>query len=245
MSITQNGPATPTGRADDVRPASASLVRVPFREGFLLAAHLDDGVFVPIRPVCEALGISPQGQLARLRSKPWACIKMILSQMPGDDQARQVAFVDLRSLPMWLATIEPSRVRPEARGALLAYQQEAAAVLAAHFLGAPLDAPAVARLAAEASALRAEVRQLARGRRRLSDHDAARVRVYCHGRDEVTPGEVLASALELDSPEDVEVKATARLLRTLGYTAPRKAGPALSDERVLFTRRQALPARCA
>lgn len=32
-----------------------------------------------------------------------------------DDQTRQLAAVDLRSLPLWLATIEPSRVKPEAR----------------------------------------------------------------------------------------------------------------------------------
>lgn len=141
-----------------------SLARVPFRGGFIEAAQLDGEVWVPIRPVCDALGVSLQGQLAKLRGKPWACIKMILSQMPGDDQTRQLAAVDLRSLPLWLATIEPSRVKPEARPALVTYQREAAEVLYRHFLAppAPIKVPTIPGTieAARIEALEARVAQL-------------------------------------------------------------------------------------
>ena len=115
---------------------------MPFRGGFIEATQLDGEVWVPIRPVCEALGLAWQPQLKKLRAKPWAntCDTFMVSE--GDDQRRRFSCVDLRSLPLWLATIEPSRVKPEAREALVAYQREAAEVLFKHFLAAPSPAPA-------------------------------------------------------------------------------------------------------
>ena len=227
-------------------PAPA-LARVPFRGGFILAAagpvDQEGARPVPLAPFCEALGLALSPQLAKLKGKPWACVTIIVMQIPGDDQARRVACIPLRALPMWLATIHPAKVAPEARPMLEAYQAEACDVLYRHFLAPAAD---VAQLAGDVAQLRAEVRRLARGRRRLSDHDAARVRAYCQGRAEVTPGEVLASALECGDWTDTEVKATATLLRALGYTTPRRAGPSLSDERARFPRAlAALPARCA
>lgn len=143
----------------------AELVSVPFREGFILAARLDDDVFVPVRPVCEALCVSVEGQLAKLKSKPWATLKMIFT-VADDGRARQHAAVDLRSLPMWLATIEPSRVKPDARPALLSYQLDAADVLARHFL-APPSPVAGDDLAERVRRLEGEVAELqGRGRQR-------------------------------------------------------------------------------
>jgi hypothetical protein len=43
--------------------------------------------------------------------------------------------VHLDTVPMWLATIETGRVRPEVREKLVRYQKEAARVLAEHFMG--------------------------------------------------------------------------------------------------------------
>lgn len=226
------------------------LTRVPFRGGFILAAagpvDQEGNRPVPLAPFCEALGIDAKSQRQKLRGKAWACEVIITSQIPGDDQARRVFCIPLRALPMWLATIHPAKVAPEARPMLEAFQAEACDVLYRHFLAPPLPAADVAQIAADVASLRAEVRRLARGRRRLSDHDAARVRAYCQGRAEVTPGEVLAGALECGDWTDSEVKAAANLLRALGYMTPRRAGPAISDERARFTRPlAALPQRCA
>ncbi|HNC99061.1 MAG TPA: phage antirepressor N-terminal domain-containing protein, partial [Myxococcota bacterium] len=135
-----------------------TLARVPFRGGFIEATQLDGEVWVPIRPVCEALGLAWQPQLKKLRAKPWAntCDTFMVSE--GDDQRRRFSCVDLRSLPLWLATIEPSRVKPEAREALVAYQREAAEVLFKHFLAAPSPAPAGAALGADVGAKLNETR---------------------------------------------------------------------------------------
>jgi len=112
-----------------------AIQRFPFHGDDLDVVRDEDGVFVGIRAVCESLGVSMQGQLEKLRSDPSTCIKMILTQMPGDGQAREIAFVDVRSLPLWLATIHPSKVKPAVREKLIAYKRDCAEALARHFFG--------------------------------------------------------------------------------------------------------------
>ncbi len=67
-----------------------------------------DRLHVGIRAVCEALGVDTSGQLQRLKRKPWAAMGVI-STTASDGKTYDMSAIDLRSLPMWLATIEPSR----------------------------------------------------------------------------------------------------------------------------------------
>lgn len=131
----------PTDPKAPVYPTPLALVRVPFWGGFIEAAQLEGEVWVPIRPVRDALGLAWQPQLKKLRAKPWAktCDTFMVSE--GDDQRRRFSCVDLRSLPLWLATIEPSRGKPEARPAWVAYPWEVGDVLYQHFLGASVERP--------------------------------------------------------------------------------------------------------
>lgn len=91
-------------------------------------------LYVSVRRVCEALGVSNQGQHAKLTSTGWATIKEILTV---DEAGRSYPqfMLHIKSLPMWLATISPTKVAKAARSKLLAFQKEAADVLADHFLG--------------------------------------------------------------------------------------------------------------
>lgn len=112
----------------------SKLVEVPFYGEAVQAVRDGERVQVVVKRVCEALGIDPDGQRRKLAEKPWACTELISVQLPGD-QTREVFCLDLDSLPMWLATIEPSRVNPEVRFKLVAYQKECARVLRDHFFG--------------------------------------------------------------------------------------------------------------
>ena len=91
-----------------------------------------DRLHVGIRAVCEALGVATSGQLQRLKRKPWA-VMGVISTTASDGKTYDMSAIDLRSLPMWLATIEPSRCRADVREKLALYQVECAAVLAEHF----------------------------------------------------------------------------------------------------------------
>jgi hypothetical protein len=137
-----------------------ALVRVPYRHGDLLVVEGDYPEHgerpVPLRPYCERLGIALAPQLTRLRGKSWTSVTMIVTKVPGDAQAREMACIPLRSLPMWLALINPRKVTPGAREVLEAYQREAAEVLRRHFLpglspppSAPPEPPAAPQPARE------------------------------------------------------------------------------------------------
>jgi len=89
---------------------------------------------VVIRRVCEALGINTSSQIQRLKKDPATCVVIITMQLPGDTQKRDLACIGLRALPLWLAKVHPSKVRPELRAKLIRYQREAAEVLADHCL---------------------------------------------------------------------------------------------------------------
>jgi hypothetical protein len=107
---------------------------VPVHGADVEAVREGDAVLIPIRGVCNALGLSFARQLAKLKAKPWATVAF-KATVGADRKPREVACVDLRSLPMWLATIEPGRVKEPLRERLAAYQRDAAEVLARHFFG--------------------------------------------------------------------------------------------------------------
>jgi hypothetical protein len=213
-----------------------SLVFVPFQGGALLAAagsYPKEGDRpVPLAPFCERLGVNVASQVRKLRGKAWTCPVIMTAQIPGDDQARPLVCIPLRALPMWLATIHPGKVAPEARPMLEAFQAEACDALYRHFLAPPaaVDGPALAQLAADLEELRGEVREL-RGRTlrrtrepvplgigcRLNADDAARVRAYCATRPIVATEDAMREALGLTTWTNVEASALAAELRELGY----------------------------
>lgn len=110
-----------------------TLVPVDFHGDAIECIDDNGRLWVSVRAVCAALGLDNKGQQAKLSSKTWACVEIITTQVAG--QRREVFCLDLDSLPMWLATIATSRVRPEIRPKLELYQRECARVLREHFLG--------------------------------------------------------------------------------------------------------------
>lgn len=115
--------------------ADVAMTKFDFHGDELDVIQRNGTAYVAVRRVCEALGIDESGQRRKLTEKTWACAEFISAQMPGDDQAREFFCLPFDSLPMWLATIEPSRVAEHVRPKLELYQRECARVLADHFLG--------------------------------------------------------------------------------------------------------------
>ena len=67
---------------------------------------------VALRPVCEALDLDFSAQSRRLLRQPWTCTVIMPVQVPGDDQSREMVFIDRRTFTMWLATIGPCLAGP-------------------------------------------------------------------------------------------------------------------------------------
>lgn len=131
------------------------LTRVPFHDTIIYTTA--DGAHVALRPVCEALGLDADGQLQRLKRQPWTCTVIMPVQVPGDDQSREMVFIDRRTFTMWLATIDTGRVKNDrTRELVRTYQCEAADALDKYFhegaavnpraVGAPYDVETQARV---------------------------------------------------------------------------------------------------
>ena len=111
------------------------LERVAVGDDFVEALRADDGqVLVSLRRVCEALGLDADTQRRKLAAKPWACT-VIMTVHDTTGRAQPATLVALKSLPMWLANIDESRVDPRVAFKLRQFQLEAHDVLAAHFAG--------------------------------------------------------------------------------------------------------------
>jgi hypothetical protein len=105
------------------------------------AAQLADGtIMAPLRPIAEALGLDWSAQAQRLKrdARLRAAQGVVMITTPGGRQTMTV--LPLRLLPGWLFKIDTARVRPELRGKIERYQEEAYEVLWQAFKGDILPA---------------------------------------------------------------------------------------------------------
>lgn len=120
--------------------------QITFYEDELTAVLAEDGtVYIPVRPICENLGVSWPSQSNRINRDP------ILSEVkgvftmntPGGKQ--QAVCLPLDYLNGWLFKMDASRVNPEIKDRLLRYQRECYKVLSDAFISpvtavSPMDA---------------------------------------------------------------------------------------------------------
>lgn len=119
-------------------PAPLSLERVPFHGDTLEAVEHDGRILVSLRRACECLGLDYSAQRKRISDKdrcPWATVVMTAT-VALDGKDREQVLIDIDTLPIWLATVEASRVDESIREKLKTYQCECARVLRDHFLPA-------------------------------------------------------------------------------------------------------------
>jgi hypothetical protein len=147
-----------------------AMTIVPFNGEAVEAIQRDGDVWIPLRRVCENLGVDIDSQRKRLSDadrSPWATT-VIMTVVAADGKNREAFCLHLDVVPMWLATIDVSRVRESVRPKLLAYQKECARVLRDHFFGKPapasataFDAALIAQLLADNREMRARLESLA------------------------------------------------------------------------------------
>lgn len=115
--------------------ANSSLALVQFHGATLTTTTIDGVPYVAMRPICEAIGLDWAAQFTRIKRHPVlsTCVAVTTTQMPGDDQAREVTMLPLNKLNGWLFGISVRRCKPELRERLTQYQAECFDVLASHF----------------------------------------------------------------------------------------------------------------
>ncbi|QQX91344.1 hypothetical protein IGS75_01490 [Gluconobacter sphaericus] len=117
-----------------------SLTTIPFHDTtlFAIAGDTPGTTLVAMKPLVESIGLEWKTQHRKMEGHHLfkTCMVIITMQLPGDSQSREHTFLPLSRLPMWLATIQPSRVPDEAiRARIIEFQNEAADALFQHFFG--------------------------------------------------------------------------------------------------------------
>lgn len=130
-SIRKHGAANLTKKGNQI---SDDIVEVPFNGNMMIAKRFDDGeIYTALKPICENIGIAYSGQWERLNRTPWATIRMMRT-VGADGKHRDMVAVSRKTLTMWLATIDTSRLSDEqARKNVTVYQLEAAEALDKYF----------------------------------------------------------------------------------------------------------------
>lgn len=117
----------------DISTAVAKSNVVPFRSAMLLLVERDGQPFVPMKPVVEGMGLAWQTQHRKLMEGRFASTITIMVIVAEDGKNREMACLPLKKLPGWLMSIHASKVRPDLRENVLAYQDECDDVLWAYW----------------------------------------------------------------------------------------------------------------
>lgn len=95
----------------------------------------DNGAkLVPIRPICEALGIDYPTQFNKLKEDEFLSSTIGLSPtVAGDGKDREMVCIPLKYIFGWLFTINPRNVKEEARESVSRYRVKCYDVLYSYF----------------------------------------------------------------------------------------------------------------
>ncbi len=96
-----------------------------------------DEVYVPVRPVCQAIGLSYSTQLEKLKEDPTfsASTVPLGGTVAADGKEREMMCLPLWLVYLWLGTINPRNVNEESRQRVADYRLECAHALYEHFSG--------------------------------------------------------------------------------------------------------------
>lgn len=96
---------------------------------------IDNGSkLVPLKPICDALGISWSSQYAKIQNDEFLNSVVVLSETTGQDKKEYLmACIPFMYVFGWLFTINPKNVAPEAQEAVSKYRLECYKVLFKHF----------------------------------------------------------------------------------------------------------------
>lgn len=89
---------------------------------------------VPVKPICEALGVDYSTQLQKLKDDEFLSSTMGLSPIVASDgKDREMVCIPLKFVFGWLFTINPKNVKEEAREAVARYRAKCYDVLYDYF----------------------------------------------------------------------------------------------------------------
>lgn len=109
---------------------------VPFHEHQIMTVKTDDAVRVVMKPIVEALGLTWQGQLERMKRHYVISKGISVTLIPSAGGMQEAVTLDLEQFHGWLVTLVPDRIKDEEkRDLIIRYQTDAFRVVFEHFHG--------------------------------------------------------------------------------------------------------------
>src|SRR5579884_3025107 len=100
--------------AEPVEQRSVVIVQAGGDE--VVAARTEDAaIYLPLRPLCTALGLGWSPQLRKIRADEILAESTRNVRLQTRGGAQVMLCMDVEAIPLWLAGIEPSRVREDLR----------------------------------------------------------------------------------------------------------------------------------
>ena len=94
----------------------------------------DEQRMVPIKPICEALGIDVEGQRQHIkRDEILSSVAVVIKATAKDGKAYDTTAIPMKYVFGWLFTIDSSRVNPEIKESVVKYKRECYDALYNHF----------------------------------------------------------------------------------------------------------------
>lgn len=120
------------------------LIPVPVHGHTLFVAN-NEQPLVPLRPICQALGVDFRSQHAKLQKHPtFAPTVVEITTVGADGKVREMLAMPADLVMLWLGGIHPDKVAAKVRETLIAFHRTAARLLygawAAMRAGLPLPA---------------------------------------------------------------------------------------------------------
>lgn len=105
--------------------------------GIEISAVLADGqTFIPIKPICEAIGVAFEPQFSKAKEHHILSSVITLRVTTGaDGKNYEMVCLPEKYIYGWLFTINPANVKPEARNKVIEYQIRCYDALYAYFSG--------------------------------------------------------------------------------------------------------------
>lgn len=97
---------------------------IPFRSAKLLLVDQAGEPYVPMKPVVEGMGLDWGTQFRKLQAGRFNSVIVMMTTTGTDGKSYEMSCLPLRKLAGWLMSIHASKVRPELREGVIAYQNE-------------------------------------------------------------------------------------------------------------------------
>lgn len=118
---------------DSITPVEQKSIEF-YGETLIAVRDTQGRIWLPIRRLCEAIGVNLQGQLDRVERDPVLREEVqSVSVTLTDGRAFEMSCLPLKYVRAWLFGINAGRVRPEVKDKLIHYQREVIEIIDRHF----------------------------------------------------------------------------------------------------------------